>query len=111
MATVTIDEAAERIYKITEIEELLRQLEDTGKRITALEKECNALKTERRLLYQDVKKIHEIIPIDTDGKVNMMKLPRVINSLTQNPNAIKAFTGLTDFVQKYEKNNLIVITK
>lgn len=112
MATVhvTINDEIERIYKIEEVEYLIKEIQSLQDKLTRVEKVCSDMKTERRILYGDVKKIHGIIPME-NGSVNLMRLPRIINEVTNNPGAIDGFKGIAAFVESYEKNNLIPIKK
>jgi hypothetical protein len=107
---VTINDQEERIYKIFQVESLFSEIDKLTIALHDKQKELDNMKTERRIIYQDVKKIHEIIPME-NGNVNLMQLPRIIQKLTSNPNAIEAFNGIAKFVQSYEQNNLIPIEK
>lgn len=110
MATkqVTIDTDTQEVYKKEEVELLLSKLEEYSKNLDEVREENRALKTERRLLYQDVKKIYQVLPME-GGAINYVKLPRIINELTKNPENLKAFDGLQKFINNFEKNNLTVI--
>jgi hypothetical protein len=101
MATIEINPETEAVYEKSQIEAILKQ-RDT------LQRELEAVKKEQRMIYNDVKNIAGMIPMDKSGNVDLSSLMFKIGDLMGNPKITESFTGLHRFIEKFESTNVIV---
>lgn len=104
---VELDTATERIYQQAEIDNLIDELLQLRTKCERQSRELIEVKTQQRLLYNDVKKIYNILPFDGET-INMAKIPRIATALMNNPESIKSFEGIRKFIEEFETKNLIV---